>query len=261
MPQFLGYPVTDRSSWADFRQRLDPDTPGRFTPALAELARQSPQRTTPLGVWLGGTYGYIRNWMGVEKASCLFYDDPRLVEEMIEHLTGFYSALARRLFATGIELDWVMFWEDMAYNRASLLSPSLYRRYCLPFYRVMVERVRQHGVPVVGLDSDGNIEELLPLWLDAGITVMHPMEVAAGMDVRTARRRYGRNVTFLGGIDKRALANGRPAIDAEVVPKVRELRDSGGGFMVQCDHGVPPDIALDDFRYFHELVRRLFAEG
>jgi hypothetical protein len=92
MPQFLGYPVTDRSSWADFRQRLDPDTPGRFTPALAELARQSPQRTTPLGVWLGGTYGYIRNWMGVEKASCLFYDDPRLVEEMIEHLTGFYSA-------------------------------------------------------------------------------------------------------------------------------------------------------------------------
>jgi uroporphyrinogen decarboxylase len=68
-------------------------------------------------------------------------------------------------------------------------------------------------------------------------------------------------VTFLGGIDKRALAKGRQAIDAEVIPKVREILDTGGGFAVQCDHGVPPDISLDDFRYFHDLVRRCCERG
>ena len=151
-----------------------------------------------------------------------------------------------------------MFWEDMAYNHGSLISPVLYRRHCLPFYQVLVGLVRSHGVPVIGLDSDGNIEELLPLWLDAGITLMHPMEVAAGMDVRVARQRFGRNVTFLGGIDKRALAAGPRAIDAEVVPKIRFLQEAGGGFVVQCDHAVPPDVSLDNFRYFHERVRTLF---
>ena len=34
-------------------------------------------------MWLGGTYGYIRNWMGVENASILFYDDPALARDMV----------------------------------------------------------------------------------------------------------------------------------------------------------------------------------
>lgn len=258
MPQFLAHPVHDRATWEAFRSRLDPDTPGRLPVDLVETARRSPQRVTPLGAWLGGTFGYIRNWMGVERACLTFYDDPGLIDHMVSHLTHLHATLARRILAAGVQLDWVMFWEDMAYNHGSLISPGLYRRHCLPFYQVLVDLVRSHGVPVIGLDSDGNIEELLPLWLDAGIALMHPMEVAAGMDVRVARRRFGRNVTFLGGIDKRALAAGPRAIDAEVIPKVRSLQEAGGGVIVQCDHAVPPDVSLDNFRYFHERVRTLF---
>jgi len=261
MPQFLAHPVRDRVTWDAFRRRLDPDSPGRLPSDLAATGRASAARTTPLGAWLGGTFGYIRNWMGVERACLTFYDDPALIDAMVAHLTDFYASLAHRIFAAGVRLDWVMFWEDMAYNHGSLISPALYRRHCLPFYRTLVDLVRRHGVPVVGLDSDGNIDELIALWLDAGITLMHPMEAAAGMDVRTARRRFGRNVTFLGGIDKRALAAGPSAIDAEVVPKVRELRAMGDGFLVQCDHAVPPDVSLDDFRYFHDRVRALSEAG
>ena len=257
MPQFLSYEVTDRASWADYKSRLDPDTPGRLPADLQAIGRASSGRTTPLGVWLGGTYGLIRNWMGVENASYLFYDDPALVEEMMEHLTFFYRTLAQRIFAAGVQLDWVMFWEDMAFRNGSLLSPEMYARYCMPFYRTMVDLLHRHGVKVIALDSDGDIHQLIPLWLEAGINVMHPMEVAAGMDVRETRRRYGSQVTFLGGIDKRAVARGREAIDAEVIPKMRELKDSGGGFIVQCDHGIPPDISLDNYRYFRDLVRRL----
>ena len=77
------------------------------------------------------------------------------------------------------------------------------------------------------------------------------------MDVREMRRQYGLRVSFLGGIDKRALAKGRAAIDAEVIPKVRGLLDSGGGFIVEVDHGIPPDISFSDFCYYRDLVRRL----
>jgi len=66
-----------------------------------------------------------------------------------------------------------MFWEDMAYNHGPLLSPEFYRRYCLPFYRVMVDLVRRNGVRVIMLDSDSDISELIPLWLDAGINVLY----------------------------------------------------------------------------------------
>ncbi|MCX5642326.1 MAG: hypothetical protein NTY10_03730 [Candidatus Omnitrophica bacterium] len=259
MPQFISYPVTDRKTWADYKNRLDPETPGRLPANLLQIGRSSLSRNTPLCAWFGGTYGYIRNWLGVENASILFYDDPGLVEEMIEHLTYFYMTLAKKIFGAGVQLDAVMFWEDMAYKNGSLLSPEKYRKYCLRFYKVMVELVRKNGVKVVMLDSDGNIDELMPIWLDAGINCMHPMEVAAGMDVRTARSKYGRNVTFLGGIDKRALARGPAAIDAEVIPKIRDLLDTGGGFVVECDHAVPPDVSLDNYLYFRKVVSKICA--
>ncbi len=94
-------------------------------------------------------------------------------------------------------------------------------------------------------------------WLDLGINVMHPMEVASGMDVLAIRKQYGTRVSFLGGIDKRQLALDRAAIDAEVIPKVRGLLESGGGFVVEVDHGIPPDISFDNYCYFRDLVRSL----
>ncbi len=257
MPQHLSYPVIDLRSWQDLKSRLDPNTPGRLPDNLTEIGRASSARTTPLGAWFGGTYGYIRNWMGVENASYAFYDTPGLIEEMVEHLIYFYSTLARRIFAAGVQLDWVMFWEDMAYKTGPLLSPEKYRKYCLPFYHVMIEILQQNGVKVVGMDSDGHIQELIPLWLDVGINVMHPMEVASGMDVREIRCKYGAKVSFLGGIDKRALAAGPKAIDLEIIPKINNLLDAGGGFIAECDHGIPPDVSFDNYCYFRDLVRKL----
>ena len=43
-------------------------------------------------------------------------------------------------------------------------------------------------------DSDGGISALIPVWLDAGIKVLYPFEVQAGMDVVAVRRRYGRDL-------------------------------------------------------------------
>ncbi len=257
MPQFIARPVKDRKSWQEWVSRHDPEMAGRLPENLAEVAAESPCRTLPLVAWLGGTYGFIRDLMGLENASYLFYDDPKLAEEMIEHFTGFYTSIARRIFAAGVQLDAVMFWEDMAYKTGPLISPVLYRKYCFSFYTTMVKMCRENGVEVFMLDSDGNIDELIPIWLDAGISVMHPMEVAAGMDVRTVRKRYGKNVAFLGGIDKRALALGPKAIDDEVIPKIKELEKTGGGFIVECDHAVPPDVSLENYKYFRNLVKTL----
>ncbi len=257
MPQFISHPVTDRKSWQEWVRRHNPDMAGRLPENLAEIGAQSPERTVPLVAWLGGTYGYIRDLLGMQNASYLFYDDTKLVEEMIEHFTGFYASLARRIFAAGVQLDAVVFWEDMAYKTGSLISPVLYRKYCLSFYTELVGLCRENGVEVFILDSDGNINELISVWLDAGINVMHPMEVTAGMDVRAVRKQYGKNVSFLGGIDKRALAAGPAAIDEEVAPKIKELEKNGGGFIAECDHAVPPDVSLENYAYFRNLVKSL----
>ena len=254
MPHWLRYPVTSREEWSDFKRRFDPGTPGRLPSDLGRRASDEyASREKPLGAWLGGTFGIMRNWWGVEEISVLFYDSPALIEEMVETLTHHSIALLDGILAEGVQLDWVFFWEDMAYNHGPLLSPQLYQKYCMPYYRTMMEKVREAGIPAVLLDSDGKVDELIPLWLDVGITVMHPMEVASGMDVIQARKKYGRRIAFFGGIDKRALAGTREEIKAEVMPKL-EFCLNEGGFIPACDHGIPPDISFENYCYYRELV-------
>ena len=40
----------------------------------------------------------------------------------------------------------------------------------------------------------------------------------------------------------------------EVLPKLDACLGEGG-FVPACDHGIPPDVPFDNFRYFRELVR------
>ncbi len=255
MPQFISHPLSSEDDWKDFKRRLDPSSPGRLPEEQLSEPAALNSRDYPLGIWAGGTYGLMRNWWGVENISLLFYDNPALVEEMVETLIHLYGGLFDKVAGTGVKLDWVMFWEDMAYKTGPLISPGLYRKFCLRFYQVMMEKIRNAGVPVVMLDSDGCIDELIPMWLELGITVMHPLEVASGMDVVRLRREYGKHIGFFGGIDKRALAGTREDIRREVFPKLEACLGEGG-FIPACDHGIPPDVSLDNYRYFRDLVRK-----
>lgn len=255
MPQWLRYPLETREDWEEYKKRLDPNIPERLSPNFDKMVNEWREKELPVGIWIGGTYGYMRNWWGVETISTLFYDDITLVEDMLETLTNLSLGLLDRVLARGARLDWIGFWEDMAYKNGSLLSPAMYKKYCIPYYKKMMEKVRAAGIPVALLDSDGDDTELIPLWLDEGIHTMFPLEVASGMDVIKLRREYGKRILFIGGIDKRVLARTREEIEKEVLPKLEACYEDGG-FIAMCDHAVPPDVPFDNYRYYRELVRR-----
>ncbi len=269
IPRYLEFPVKDRKTWREFAKRLDPHSPGRWPadwkimssartgfPLRAELEGKSwEERDFPLGINLMSLYGNPRNYMGVENLSYAIYDDPHLVEEMVEHQAWMAYEIAKKVFDAGITLEWVWIWEDMCFNKGPLVSPDWVRRVLAPRYRKVVDLLRSNGVDALILDCDGNIEELLPIWVDCGINATYPLERAAGMDARAVRARYGRNLIIMGNVDKRALAGSRAEIDAEI-ELVADLT-RGSGYFVNADHHVPPDVSWDSFRYFLEQVKAL----
>jgi uroporphyrinogen decarboxylase len=202
----------------------------------------------------GGFFGPLRNLTGVEALATLFYDDPAFVEEMMDGIAQFMIALLGALLEH-TDIDVFGFWEDMAYKTGPLISPEMVRRHMLPRYRRVVDFLRSRGVRWFALDSDGQIGPLIGAWMDAGINILYPFEVQAGMDVLEVRRRYGRELRIWGGVDKRALAWGRGAIDRElerIQPLVRE-----GGYVAFPDHSLPPDVPYANLRYFMDRLRRV----
>jgi uroporphyrinogen decarboxylase len=185
----------------------------------------------------------------------LFADHPDFVQEMIDFWQEFVSqVLARILRQT--KVDRLRFSEDMAYKAHSMISPGMVRKFLLPSYGRWVSEVRDAGCPLVDVDSDGYIAELIPLWIEAGINVCEPMEVAAGNDVVAYRRRFGRQMAYLGGIDKRAIAAGGKTLEAEVMRVVVPLLKEGG-FIPGCDHGVPSDISWQNYVVYSRCLAHL----
>jgi len=258
MPQFIRFPVETR---ADFRrywqERMRPDLSERTGPNWRENLRRHRQRDYVFIVladrW-GGFFGSLRNLVGVERLCTLFYDDPAFVEEMMEADADFLIAMLSQMLVE-TDIDVFGFWEDMAYNAGPLISPAMVRKYMLPRYRRVIEFARSRGVRFFALDSDGRVDSLIPVWMDAGLDILYPFEVQAGMDVSAVRKKFGRELRMWGGVDKRALALSTSQIDREI-ERHKPLIDEGG-FVPMLDHSAPPDIPYRNYCYFMERLRRI----
>jgi uroporphyrinogen decarboxylase len=253
MPEWIEFPVKDRDTLEQFLnehysiERLVE----RFDKKWEESINQ-PQQGHELTVLDGGCYYWtLRSIAGVEVASYLFYDAPDLVDELFErYFTVVMEGMRRVLGQTRVDV--IAFGEDIGFKTGPLISPATFRRFILPYYRKALEYARSQGVELTWYDSDGDVRALIPDYLDAGINGLCPCEVAAGMAPLELRNQYGRELRLIGGIDKRQIAKGREAIDAEL-ERNRPLLEEGG-YIPAIDHSVPDDISFDNYRYFVEKL-------
>jgi uroporphyrinogen decarboxylase len=258
MDQHLSHAVSDRSSWQDVKQRYDPRSPARYPEWWADVKRCLKGRNYPLALTHNGCFGlysFLRRLMGTELACTIFYDDPVLVEEILDYWTNYLIEIIHPAL-DDIKVDFFNYFEDFSYKAGPLIGPNIFRQFLLPHYRRINDLLRAHGVRHIWLDSDGNSEVLIPLLIEAGITCHWPLERASDMDPLKLRQKYGHDLALAGGIDKRALAQGPEAIEAELYHHVPQLLEDGG-YLPALDHAFPPDISYDNFQYYLELKAKL----
>ena len=129
----------------------------------------------------------------------------------------------------------------------------------LPRYQRLVQLFRKHEVPLVMVDSDGHIGQMIPIWIEAGIDGTFPCEIAAHNDPFAYRRQYGQDLALWGCIDKREIRS-RESTYREVMGKVPKLVEQGG-FVPSIDHAVPPDVPLRSYLYMAELIKAIAENG
>ena len=254
MAEHLEYPIKSRADLAWLKERLSWTTPGRVRVEWQDEARAR-RAAGGLSLCNGGTYfAFLNEHMGTDRLMFAYVDDPDFVHEVNELLCILCEQALRTCVPTGL-VDYIGYHEDMAYKNGSLISPAMFREFMTPCYQRIRALTVPAGLDLHMMDSDGDIRQLIPLWLEVGINSFTPCEVAAGMDVVALRREYGQAITMLGGFDKRILASDRAAIKAEV-ERLRPVIE-GGGYLCSCDHGVPHDVSFANYSYLVECLRTI----
>ena len=253
--RWLEFPVKTYDDWLKMKERYDPMAPGRVPDDMEAVRRKMSAYSGVTGIHVNGPFWQLREWMGMEELCMAFLDRPDMVREMIDFWCDFVLKTLERVLPyaapTGIYLS-----EDMAYKAHPMIGPDMTRDFIMPTYIKWVECFRKYGVEIISMDSDGYIEDLIPIWIESGINVCEPIEVAAGNDIVHFREKFGRRMAYHGGIDKRAIAAGGDVMRAEVMRVVPPLLKEGG-FIPSCDHGVPPDISYHDFIEYTRLLAQL----
>jgi len=249
------FPVTNREEWEEMKKRYDPRDPKRHPEDLKERCKIMQGRDYTVGFGFNGPFWQIREWIGMENLCMMMIEDPEFVQEMSQFWTEFVSQTMAPILEY-VDVDQISLSEDMAYKAHSMISPKMVRQFLMPAYKRWVSEANDSGCPIVYMDSDGYVGELIPLWIESGINYSGPNEVAAENDVVEFRRLFGKKMAYNGSIDKRAIAKGGKVIEDEmerVIPPL--LKD--GGLIPGCDHGVPPDISWPNFIEYARILARM----
>ncbi len=252
--RWIKCPVENRDDWEEMKHRYDVDATDRFPNDFVKRCKKAADRDYTLEVYFSGPFWQMREWCGFEGLCFMMIEQPDLVAEMAEFWSDFIAAMLERVFEHVVP-D-VTYWsEDMAYKAKAMISPAMTRQFCMPSWRRWSWQVTSAGGPIVDMDSDGFIGELIPLWIESGINVCDPIEVAAHNDINDFRRLFGRQMAYKGGVDKRAMAKGGRVIRDELKRIEPVVKD--GGYIPGCDHGVPSDVSWPDYVDYSRLLAQM----
>ena len=203
---------------------------------------------------VGGIFTRVWRIMGFDTFSYALVDQPDLVAELFRRIGETQLTVFRKI----VEMDQVgamWYGDDLAYKTGTMVSPALLREHLFPYLEEMGAICREKDLPFV-MHSDGDLHEVLPDLLQAGLNGLHPIEPLA-MDSVELKQEYGDRLCLLGNIEiGEVLTNGTPEdVEGEVRRRIRDLA-VGGGYAVGSSNTVAHYVKLENFKAMIQATRQ-----
>ena len=253
-----GVPLEVRLPNKDDLEGLQFESPSldrRYNTMLSQISRiQQLPRQPYIFIKVGGPYLRSSFLRGEQQWYVDIAEDPPFTEAIASRVTDHLIAIGvEALHRSGLQSTSVWIFDDIASNRGPLISPKSYERLFLPQVRRMVTAFKGAGAAHVGYHSDGDLRPVLDGLVDAGISILNPVEPRANMDVVALRRRYGKQLAFVGGLcNSFILPHGSNDEVRAHVDHVLSVADDGG--LVIGSHSISNDVTQERYHLVMEIL-------
>ncbi len=228
----------------------------------ADATRQAEAATEAgfavIGPWVSlfEVYCQLR---GLEQAMVDLFEDPDLVDGILDRIESIQTEMMKRYFATAAKsLDLVFVSDDIAGQQSLLMSPASWQRHLQPRLKRWCDLIHDHGLKVL-YHTDGAARKLLGPIIDCGVDVLNPIQHACpGMDMGELKAEFGDRVIFHGGVDNQTvLPRGTPEdVRAEVQLCRRTLGAGGQGYICCSCHNTQAGTPVENILAMVDEAKR-----
>jgi uroporphyrinogen decarboxylase len=234
----------------EFLERLpDPDDDPQFERRARDAERMRDEDRYVLVAWW--RLFFERSWglRGMENILMDYYLEAEMVHRLHDALCGHYE---RWLRAAADVFHPDGFWtsDDLGSQAQPMMSPDTFDALLFPYFRRVGSTLRELGMHW-WLHSCGNITPLLDRLIEAGVTVLHPVQKWAMDEVEVALR-FGDRLSFVAGIDvQHMLIEGSPDdVRREVRHLIATFSRPDGGMCIGAGNGILPGTPLENIAAF-----------
>ena len=191
---------------------------------------------------------------GMDDAMLDIAGDPELAREMFRRCAEF-SILLGEQACQRFSLDWYWTGDDVAGQRSMMFSPRAWRELVKSHLARVFAVGKAKGLPVA-YHSCGAVRPIIADLIEIGLDVLNPVQSnCPGMDPPELKREFGRELTFMGGVDTQdLLPNGTAADVRRATARLLEVMTAdGGGYILAASHTISPETPDDNIFAMYEV--------
>jgi len=201
-----------------------------------------------------GADQFLANYVGNAAAMIMYYDDRKLLEELLKLFHEYNKAVMRKCLEEGAK---VIFDSWFNVSLSTGWSPQIYRDMFVPLMKENVQLTHSHGA-LYHFYDDGRCMEFIEDWAECGMDVIATLTPppVGDVDLALAKKRVGGRVCLKGNIDLLyVIYKGTPELVREKVKEAIEVAAPGGGFILSTSDSIREGTPVENVRAYFEAAR------
>lgn len=196
--------------------------------------------------------------LGMETMLVMMYEQPEIVDAVLEHVVAYYLGSSQRIFDTAADvIDIFFIGNDFGTQNGPVMGEALFRRFMLPHLKRMVDLGHAYGLKVM-MHCCGAFYPLVPLMIEIGMDGLQSLQpYTRSMEPERLKRDFGDRIVLNGCIDtQRVLIEGTPDLVRAETRRVLEIMKPGGGYVASPSHDyLLPETPVENVVAMYEAVR------
>jgi uroporphyrinogen-III decarboxylase len=192
-----------------------------------------------------------------EKLSYMMYDNPEMLDALLNHLVEYYLAVSTNIFdAAGDVIDIFFIGNDFGGQTGPLIGEKQFRRFFLPHIKRFVDLGHDHGLKVM-MHCCGGFAPLIPAMIEVeldGLQALQP--TCRGMNPNDLKSEFGDQMVMMGAVDTQLLIEGTPESAHAETRRILDIMMPGGGYICSPSHDyLLPETPVENITELYKTIR------